>query len=154
MKTISGETIQSKIINVFPCVSRTYTSEDMGENKILSAKLLSEKNITNIIKSVTDNSSFVIDYDGNIIKFILDGYYFEVEEFSLSGNKYVCLNMNNELLHGDTSDNMFGGLEIYTSKPTDKSYLTLCESGKIPSSSYQRFSSASFGKNIDCGLLN
>lgn len=154
MKNLISTAVQSKHLNVFPCVSRTYTDTGTGENKILRAKLLSEKNITNIIKSLADNPSFIISYEGGTIKFILEGYYFEIEEFSLVGNKYVCLNMNGELLHGDTSEDEFGGLEIYDIIPPNKVYLTLCENGKIPSLSYQKFTGVAFGKTIDCGLLN
>lgn len=91
--------LNSNKVFVFPCVSRTID----GGNKSLSAKLMSEKNITNIIKSVTDTSSYIISWgvnnDGNgLLTCVIDGYYFELSDITPSvssgtNNRYKYLKL-------------------------------------------------------------
>lgn len=65
--------LSSERVKVFPSTYRV--SE-------LSGKYTSEKNFVNIINSFVDYNStaagYTLSYDNNVIKFILHGYYFEV----------------------------------------------------------------------------
>ena len=145
--------ISSENIFVFPCVSRS-------KNYDLKAKLMSEENITNIIKSITDKKSYVINDDLSNLEFVIDGYYFKLINKTLTGNQYAYISTNKDddpsstftILKGD--DNGFQGLTISEQKPDDKDYLTLCEGGKIPVDSKIKFSRESLNmSNIDCGEL-
>ena len=141
----------SNVTHIFPCVSRP-------DN--IKSKLMSEKNITNIIKSIADAPSYIIDYDPltGTLKFILEGYYFEIKNFAVSGNKYASIvyksGTNQELIDADDAESKFKGLAIYDTVPTSGSYLALCVNNSIPSSSYVKFNNGSLGiTHIDCGEL-
>ena len=122
----------SEDIFVFPCVSR-----DTGNsNSDLSAKLMSEQNVTNIIKSITDRKSYIISWVDTTLKCVIDGYYFEINNITKSGDMYAFLDFkapsNYKLLEGDVLDEdtkKFGGLIIRNTIPTGVDYLTLCENG-------------------------
>jgi hypothetical protein len=154
--------IASANIFVFPCVSR-YTGNEQDN---LNAKLMSEKNITNIIKSITDKKSYVISWDdigplAGVLVCVIDGYYFEVTlPKPTSGElyaKHVRKNdPENDLIDGDDADYLFNGLELLykdASEATDvEGYLPLWVEGGVPSTSYHKFSLDSiFGVSIDCG---
>ena len=145
--------IESSKVFVFPCVSRSMDDDTAN----LRSKLMSEKNLTNIIKSITDNDSYIISWEGNFLKCIIDGYYFEISDLPISGNKYAKIvynEQNNELLNGaDSADNKFTGLEITATAPEGK-YLELCVGGKESKNSYSKFTNQSIGGTIDCGELN
>ena len=138
----------SNTVTIFPCVSRT----DNTDEKATKAKLMSEENITNIIKSITDKKSYVLDYSEGKFKFILDGYYIELET-SKEGTKYVSVNKDTlgtyEVIQGDDGD-VFSGLSI-TDEPTEGPCLCLCVNGEIPQQSYQKFELKSL--NFDFGEL-
>ena len=155
--------MESNNVFIFPCVSRS--SDSKYE---LKSKLMSEENVTNILKSIADKKSFVLSYADGVLKFVLDGYYFELSEFNLSGNKYAYISYKDnsdsngfKLINGDDIDGTFSGLKIQStiSNPNDvdgEDYLTLCVNGQIPNSSFSKFKLSSvdgkFG-NIDCGEL-
>ena len=63
-------------VNVFPSAYRTEKP---------SGKFTSEQNITNLIKSLANKDSFVVDYVtvGKILKVVIDGYYFEIKDYDL-----------------------------------------------------------------------
>ena len=143
--------MDSNKIFAFPCVSRAGDYE-------LKAKLMSEENITRIIKSVADTPSYVINDDLNNLKFVIDGYYFELIDFPLNGDQYAYIytkeTSTGKLLEGDYGTDL-KGLIITNQIPTDKNYLTLCTSGIIPNSSRAKFTQKSLAiTNIDCGELN
>lgn len=150
--------MESHNVFVFPCVSRS-TGDDQ---KDLTAKLMSEKNITNIIKSITDNKSYVISWDNGILKCIINGYYFEVNE-TKEKTKYAQVVMKSnagfagDIIEGDDVSG-FGGLEITTSRPSGE-YLLICENGIVPATSRIKFSPDSVNidaltvSSIDCGEL-
>lgn len=150
--------MESSKVFVFPCVSR-----DTGEEqKNLDAKLMSEKNITNIIKSITDNKSYVISWDDGLLKCVIDGYYFEVMG-APTGNQYAFIGMNNGVIKGDNGvdedSKYFEGLTIADTKPESEEYLILCENGVVPDSSKLKFDISSifqtgFFDIVDCGELN
>ncbi len=156
--------MESSKVFVFPCVSRTDDDTTNGNiSRELRAKLMSEENITNILKSITDKKSYIIEYDSNtkLLKFVLDGYYFEISDYSPSGNQYARIDYKSvsstnefQLIKGDVSNN-FDGLIISQEQPVSD-YLTLCMGGEIPQSSYSKFKLSSVdGKlnAIDCGEL-
>jgi hypothetical protein len=147
--------IGSESIKVFPCVSRNLSK---GSDE-LDAKLMSEKNITNLIKTVTDNSSFVLsDTNANPMRFVLDGYYFEIKNFDYTGTKYAYVAKQQDLIRGDNG-NSFLGLTLWeasndSDKPTTSPHLCLCSDGKVPASSRYKFNQSSFNiSKIDCGEL-
>jgi hypothetical protein len=135
---------RNSIVDVFPCVKR----DDVD------SRLMSEKNITNILKSVTDKESYVISWDGEVLKCVVKGYYFEVKE-TRSGDKYAHIDFNSDgLLKGDNED-IFEGLVIDSNKTEND--LILCENGVVPSESLEKFYSTSLSVDltyIDCGELN
>ena len=141
--------MESNKIFVFPCVSREGNYE-------LEAKIMSEKNITNIIRSITDSTSYVINDDLTNLEFIIDGYYFKLIDYPLTGTQYAYIDTNNgsvgKLLKGDSATG-FDGLTITENKPNTGEYLTLCEDGIIPENSKIKFQPKSLGK-IDCGELD
>ena len=147
--------VKSADVTIFPCVSRVIKDDTLTP---LKAKLMSEENITNIIKSITDNQSYVISYDNGVFKLILDGYYIELSA-ECSGTKYLQLAYKEEsgdhiLIQGDdgVAGGDFDGLFISDTKPDSGTYLCLCEGGKIPSDSYHKFNYNSM--KLDFGELN
>jgi hypothetical protein len=115
--------LNSSLVSVFPCVSRT-------DDYALDSKLLSEKNLSNIIKCVTDKKSFVINDDLDNLEFVIDGYYFKLNGHTLSGTTYAYLSYqdaNPTLLEGDDKD-IFTGLNLTNNSSGDSGeYLQLCE---------------------------
>jgi hypothetical protein len=139
----------TNILSVFPCVSRG-ADYDSGSK----SKLMSEKNITNIVKSITDKESYIISWNADNLKCVVQGYYFEIKvSTSPNGSQYLHLQMNDDILHGDNGGS-FMGVEINDNpKGAD---LVLCVNGKIPNSSREKFSANSVSDltKIDCGELN
>ena len=147
--------VDSKNIIIFPCVSRDIKDD---EHEIaVKAKLMSEENITNIVKSITDKNSYLLSYDNGVFKFILDGYYVELTE-TLSGTKYVQLQKtisgNHTVLEGD-AEQVFTGISIIEDKQelVSGEYLCLCADGKIPENSYLKFNENSITIGYDFGEL-
>ena len=146
--------VESSKVFVFPCVSRSTDNEQDN----LNAKLMSEKNITNIIKTITDNKSYIISWDSNLLKCVIDGYYFEINGIEITDNKYAYITMQDgtslELIKADDGQT-FAGITITDDIPNVAHYLTLCDNGKIPIDSLVKFRPESFGfdRVIDCGLL-
>ena len=157
----------SENVFVFPCVSRSTGKNNSQED--LKGKLMSEKNITNILKAITDKKSYLISWDNatDLIKCVIDGYYFELEGYthpSKSGStssflyaRVVKNATNSELIAGDEikgEDNSFSGLEITNETPETNrdDWLTLCENRRIPPESYVKFSSESL--NIELKVLD
>lgn len=110
-------------VSVFPCISRT-------GDYALDSKLLSEKNLSNIIKCVTDKKSFIVNEDLSNLEFVIDGYYFKLNDYEISDTTYAYLSYKDTdqpLLEGDGTTE-FGGLNL-TNKLSDVSgeYLQLCE---------------------------
>lgn len=114
--------IMSEYVEAFPISS----SEDIND------KLLTEKNITNIIKHICGRNSFIIGQttEGSItyIEFILDGYYFKIEK------------PNDQTLYAYITykEDTFETLNITTSIPTG-SYLQLLSGGNIIEDNKIRF---------------
>ena len=146
-----------QIQKVFPCVNRQINP--------LESSLLSEENITNIIKSISDRDSFIISYSktsGNCRwEVILDGYYIDFTYTPNNNNNlYVILNINSDtkLLKGDTTIDIdtseFGGLTITESIPAEGvPYLHIYDGITAPTESFVKFNPSSLPRKLDCGEL-
>lgn len=119
--------VSSDKITVFPCIKR-----DPAYNT--TSKLMSEQNITNIIKSIVGDRAYVISEISNGVEFIIQGYYFNYT-FSANdteNNVYASIVKDGDpsLLKGDDQNGYFNGLNISYELPTGqegKDYLTLYE---------------------------
>ena len=83
----------TKDSSVFPS---TYRIVDNG------GKYTSERNLTNILKAISSSDSFVVGYENvdgvNILKFVINGYYFEIKNITLQSNLYVGITVKNDYL--------------------------------------------------------
>lgn len=145
--------IPSENIVIFPCVSRTYDTNETA----IKAKLMSEENITNIIKSVTDKKSYVIGYSGDKFLFVLDGYYVELKA-SKSGTLYAYMedkisSGNHTLIKGDDGG-QFMGIGTSATDPGKSNQLCLLLNGEIPKESLSKFNAYSLPSSMDFGELN
>jgi hypothetical protein len=155
--------ISSVNISIFPCVSRFLTNDNNEVAK--RSKLMSEENITGIIKSITDKDSYVISYDGQVIKFVLGGYYIEVAQ-KLSDTVYAHLvfqksrTNQHKLIAGDNNNNFYGVVfsNSDTAPTITDSYeygdvsLKLYDGEQVPQTSFYKFNPKSI--NVDFGELN
>ena len=135
--------LASSNVFVFPCISRT------GDYAV-DSKLLSEKNLSNIIKCVTDKKSFVINNDLSNLEFVLDGYYFKLNSYTLTGTVYAYLTYKESdetLLKGDGVNNFMGLNLTGNRSEVVGEYLLLCKDETIPPESQVKFVMTS----IDCG---
>lgn len=64
---------QSINVDVFPTTYRT---------KYLQGKYTSEENFVNILNSLTDNNSYVLSWENQVLKVVIHGYYFEIRQFT------------------------------------------------------------------------
>ena len=138
----------SSQVTVFPCASRTGVYQ-------VEARLLSEKNMTDLVKHITNsNGSFVISSDGK--EFMLGGYYFKLDNsYSFSGSTYASLKFTqNNILAGDSVVSevyYFGGLDIDSSKPSSGVWLQLWDGNKVPETSKISFIKRDETLQLDCG---
>lgn len=150
--------LESNQIKIFP-FSTKRSSDPEG-------RWLSEKNLTNIIKELTDYHSYVISYDNTtrLIRFVINGYLVEaILPTSLSKTTlYAVIQIQNDLISGsDNTENKFTCVNFSTavveSDASKGSYALqlLDKNGKVPETSYRRFHmrSMSIGK-ISCGDAN
>ena len=149
---------------VFPSVQ--YAQAANTENA-LTSRAIGEVGIVNIIKRICSNESFVLSFDGTLIEFIIDGYYFKVDVNNLDvdttrGNVYAHLVMDAATidqpfpeLDGDISNNKFNGLVINKTL-NDDGFLILSD-GVVPPSSFKKFTSKDISFDgdyvIDCGEI-
>lgn len=136
--------VLSENIHVFPCGSRSVDSANDLANR---SRLLSEQNIVNIIKSICDRPSFVISKSGGIIKFVIDGYYFELDLEGTETNLYAKVVYSTSgggtsypTIQGDSGSN-FAGLSLTsTAGEVTANHLHLLDAnGNIPESSKIKF---------------
>ena len=141
--------LKSDDIKIFP----------FGSNRISdpNSRALSERNITDLVKKLTDNHSYVVSYDEwkHVIEFVLGGYLITANIEGLSNPLYASIKLDNNILSGgDDGDGEFTGVTFTTNSVTDVTYILqlLDESGAVPNASYLKFAGRSFsiGK-IDCG---
>ena len=136
--------ILSENIHIFPCGSRSVDSKKDLANR---SRLLSEQNIVNIIKSICDSPSFVINKIDNIIKFVIDGYYFELTLRCTETNLYAKVVYDTPsgatsytTILGDSGDT-FAGLSLTsTDSEVTTNHLHLLDAqGNVPESSKLKF---------------
>ena len=145
---MEGKKLSSaSVIEAFPVQNRT--------QNVSTSRLFTEKAIITIVKSMT-TGSYVIDYSGSTIKFMLGGYYFECNLYGLLNNSEILNDLNNNKslyaylnysksgsLQGDSGSD-FEGVLFSTEVPTDNIFIELLKkdgSGDItvPESSLIRF---------------
>ena len=129
----------------------------------MASRLISEENITNLIKSITDNHSYVISYGEDkvlkdkVLKCVIDGYYFELTK--LPSDVWVKIKykdfLTHKLIDGDGEGNKFMGLDVYTSVETaPEDAFCLLRNGRVYEDSFVKFTPESQGlTTIDGGLL-
>lgn len=158
------------LVNIFPC------SKDIG---IRNSKLFYEQNITNMVRHITDNPSFVISgdidtngvvtEDGNL-KLNLYGYFIELRSgtslatFTDGEELYIGVKLTNEAnlpheLDGQIQDSenesIYTAIELSSSIGEDKNvhYLHLLtkdgEHWRIPVESRSKFNIESLYQPID-----
>jgi hypothetical protein len=141
-------TLRSNMVNVFPCASRT------GDYQV-EARLLSEKNMTELVKHITtSDGSFVISDDGK--EFMLGGYYFKLDNsYSFGGlaayASLVFTNNDNNILDGDSVNDNFNGLDITSTEPDKEIWIQLWDGAKVPEVSKISFIKKSDTLELDCG---
>ena len=140
----------SSQVTVFPCASRTGVYQ-------VEARLLSEKNMTDLVKHITNsNGSFVISSDGK--EFMLGGYYFKLNNDSKYSNSvYASLKFTqNNILAGDLEVlkvYYFDGLNIDSSEPGSGVWIQLWDGEKVPEKSKISFIKRDDKLVLDCGEL-
>lgn len=145
--------LKSDKIKVFP----------FGSNRVKNPvdRVLNEQNLTQIIKNVTDYDSYVISYEGNLIKFVINGYYFEADLTALKSRPlYASISVEGEdykYLNGgdDATTEMFSGVNFDNSleavKGTHQLQL-LDNNGNVPATSLYKISGESIHiDRIYCG---
>lgn len=153
---------QSNKVEVFPSTLRT----------IGDAKLTTEKNLTNMVKSAVDKDSYIIERTSDdTLKLVIKGYRFDVKDFSLilNSTKFenadaiyadITIQENSNLLVANDgsltldSNNEFKGL-VFTDTETG---LKVAEKGangfELPQESFKKYNSESLGFNFDCADKN
>ena len=87
----------SNKVHVFPCANRVGKID-------LESKINTEYNLIHLPSLLSNNSSYTLSKDGNVIKFILKGYYFEIDldETSILPLYVNCKTAESVLWTGDT----------------------------------------------------
>ena len=131
------------VMAAFPVPNRT--------QNVSTSRLFTEKAVVTLVKSMT-TGSYVIEYSdsNNTIKFMLGGYYFECNLYSILGDfgnnesLYAYLNYNDAgSLQGDNGS-AFEGVLFSTEVPTDNIFIELLKKDNkgnisVPESSLIRF---------------
>ena len=149
---------------VFPSVQYAQAA---NTEVALTSRAIGEIGIVNIIKRICSNESFVLSFDGTVIEFVLNGYYFKIDTDNLSidttvGDVYAHLVMDAATidqpfpeLDGDINNNNFSGLTIDNTQGND-GFLILSK-GIVPADSFKKFTSKDISFDgdyiIDCGEI-
>ena len=149
---------------VFPSVQYAQAA---NTEVALTSRAIGEIGIVNIIKRICSNENFVLSFDGTVIEFVLDGYYFKIDTDNLSidttvGDVYAHLVMDAATidqpfpeLDGDINNNNFNGLTIDNTQGDD-GFLIL-SAGVVPDASFKKFTSKDISFDgdyiIDCGEI-
>ena len=145
--------LDSDKIKIFP-FSTTRSTDPEG-------RWLSEKNLTNIIKELTDYHSYVISYDDQgSIRFVINGYLVEAMlPSALRRNVYAVIQITDNVLSGgDNTTNQFTCVNfsktVVETNINDGIYALhlLDEEGHVPETSYRRFHMRAMNiSKISCG---
>lgn len=143
--------LKSENLHIFP----------FGKSRVSDplARILNEQNITSLLRSMSDFSSYVLKFDSNknMMEFVIEGYYFKanltdiIDE--LQGNNiYATINIEENkgytYLDGGDVDNICTCVEFTTYKPLNKISLFILDStGNVPEESKKRISADSLDVN-------
>ena len=146
--------IDSTKVKVYPAAGRS----DAYKNSYL----LTEDNLNTAIRCLYQRN-FVVSYAANIVKFVIHGYYFEVDltdsGINTSGDLYAVIYLKQVLAQGqhsrlvssdgkllDSGDGKFNGVyfttkesEITNKEGLDKKDIQILSGGQVPEKSYLRF---------------
>ena len=146
--------IDSTKVKVYPAAGRS----DAYKNSYL----LTEDNLNTAIRCLYQRN-FVVSYAANIVKFVIHGYYFEVDltdsGIDTSGDLYAVIYLKQVLAQGqhsrlvssdgkllDSHDGKFNGVyfttkesEITNKEGLDKKDIQILSGGQVPEKSYLRF---------------
>lgn len=146
--------IDSTKVKVYPAAGRS----DAYKNSYL----LTEDNLNTAIRCLYQRN-FVVSYAANIVKFVIHGYYFEVDltdsGIDTSGDLYAVIYLKQVLAQGqhsrlvssdgkllDSGDGKFNGVyfttkesEITNKEGLDKKVIQILSGGQVPEKSYLRF---------------
>ena len=146
--------IDSTKVKVYPAAGRS----DAYKNSYL----LTEDNLNTAIRCLYQRN-FVVSYAANIVKFVIHGYYFEVDltdsGIDTSGDLYAVIYLKQVLEQGqhsrlvssdgkllDSGDGKFNGVyfttkesEITNKEGLDKKDIQILSGGQVPEKSYLRF---------------
>ena len=146
--------IDSTKVKVYPAAGRS----DAYKNSYL----LTEDNLNTAIRCLYQRN-FVVSYADNIVKFVIHGYYFEVDltdsGIDTSGDLYAVIYLKQVLAQGqhsrlvssdgkllDSGDGKFNGVyfttkesEITNKEGLDKKDIQILSGGQVPEKSYLRF---------------
>lgn len=148
---------KSDKVRVFPSAYRGTDTNNKMYNP--ESRLQTEFNTT-LKKYLVDTNGFVIDYKDNHIKFILEGYYFDIDISDITDRSYLAVKLILDTLH--TAENIhdyteialhadevtnFAGLLVYDSSSTAEERksadFVLLENNKVPESSKFKYNSDS-----------
>ena len=111
-----------------------------------AGRYTSEQNFTNLVKSLSKKDSFVVSWLNNVLKVVIDGYYFEIKEYSKqsSGPLSIGTNKVNDYLMNVESGgtqldegSLFKGCYYDSTKPSSGSYLQVLDAdGNIINQGY------------------
>ena len=145
--------IDSTKVKVYPAAGRS----DAYKNSYL----LTEDNLNTAIRCLYQRN-FVVSYAANIVKFVIHGYYFEVDltdsGIDTSGDLYAVIYLKQVLAQGqhsrlvssdgkllDSGDGKFNGVyfttkesEITNKEGLDKKDIQILSGGQVPEKSYLR----------------
>ena len=146
--------IDSTKVKVYPAAGRS----DAYKNSYL----LTEDNLNTAIRCLYQRN-FVVSYVANIVKFVIHGYYFEVDltdsGIDTSGDLYAVIYLKQVLAQGqhsrlvssdgkllDSGDGKFNGVyfttkesDITNKEGLDKKDIQILSGGQVPEKSYLRF---------------
>ena len=95
---------KSENVYMYPSGYRQYNDGGVDISVNPESKLNTEFNLTNIVsRLVTQNKgSFIVSYSQNVIEFFIHGYFFQVKNFTPSGDMYATIRLSKTAITGET----------------------------------------------------
>lgn len=95
---------KSENVYMYPSGYRQYNNGGVDISVNPESKLNTEFNLTNIVsRLVTQNGgSFIVSYSQNVIEFFIHGYFFQVKNFTPSGDIYATIRLAKTAITGET----------------------------------------------------
>lgn len=164
--------VLSSKIKIFPAANRDLQYDSQS-------RLMSEENVTGIIKSIASKDSYVVSelVNDTPFKFVINGYLVELENVdyarqvasnpdnSIADDLYAYINIitDNGYPHlsgsdtgaSDVEDSIYTGVSFSKKEQEDVPCLQLIGDGKVPIESLQKFDEYTLGLyEIDCGYID